>query len=113
MNIKEERVGDIVVVAPVGRIDSTTSHTLDAHLVGLTDEGRHRIVVDFAEVDYISSAGLRVMLTLAKRLREGRGRLAICSLGTSVRQVFELAGFLSLFLVRPSRDRAIEWVGAP
>lgn len=113
MNIKEERVGAVVVVAPVGRIDSTTAHTLDAHLVGLTHDGRHRIVVDFAEVDYISSAGLRVMLTLAKRIREGRGRLAICSLGTSVGQVFELAGFLPLFLVMASRDRAIESVGAP
>ncbi len=113
MTIKEERIDGIVVVAPVGRVDSTTSAALDAHLVGLTNDDRHRIVVDFAGVDYISSAGLRVMLTLAKRIRERHGALAICSLGASVRQVFELAGFLPLFTVAPSRDRAIETLGAP
>jgi len=112
MEIKEERADGVVVVAPVGRIDSTTAIALDSHLIGLTNGDHRRIVVDFAKVDYISSAGLRVMLTLAKRIRERRGGLAICALGDSVRQVFELAGFLPLFSVAESRDQAIRTVAA-
>jgi len=112
MTITEERRNGVVVVAPSGRIDSTTSAALDAHLSGLAAAGRSRIVVDFAEVDYISSAGLRVMLTLAKRIRDARGALALCSLDDAVRQVFELAGFLPLFAVEGSRDRAVEVVAA-
>jgi stage II sporulation protein AA (anti-sigma F factor antagonist) len=112
MEINEERQDGIVVVAPVGRIDSTTAEALDRHLIRLPNADDRRVVVDFGKVDYISSAGLRVMLTLAKRIREARGALAICSLEDSVWQVFELAGFLPLFSVAKSRDDAIRTVAA-
>jgi anti-anti-sigma factor len=107
MQINETRQQGVVVVAPVGRIDSTTSSALDAHLQELGKAGDHRVVVDFSGVDYISSAGLRVMLSLAKRTKEARGALAIAGLGDSVRQVFELAGFLPLFAVESARDAAV------
>ena len=64
-----------------------------------------RLVVDFSGVEYISSAGLRVMLILAKRVREQRGALALCGLGDSVRHVFDLAGFLPLFAVETRAKR--------
>ena len=113
MEINEERRDGVIVVAPVGRIDSTTSGALDAHLMRLAGGGPLRIVIDFAGVDYISSAGLRVMLALAKRTRDSRGALALASLGDGVRQVFELAGFLPLFSVEPTRERAIQSIGSP
>ena len=74
MQINETRQAGAVVVAPVGRIDSTTSPALDAHLLGLAKAGEQRVVIDFSGVDYISSAGLRVMLTLAKRTKEAKGK---------------------------------------
>jgi anti-anti-sigma factor len=112
MQIDEQREQGVVVVAPAGRVDSTTSAALDAHLVGLDRAGERRIVIDLAAVDYISSAGLRVMLALAKRTKDARGALAICSLGPSVRQVFELAGFLPLFAVDATRSSAVARVAA-
>lgn len=113
MDIKEERQDGVIVVAPVGRIDSTTSGALDAHLMRLSSGGPLRIVIDFAGVDYISSAGLRVMLALAKRTRDTRGALALAALGDGVRQVFELAGFLPLFSVESTRERAIQSIASP
>lgn len=110
MHISQELHDEVIVVAPQGRIDSTTSAAFDAHLLGLPKTGQPRIVIDFANVDYISSAGLRVMLTLAKRVRDARGALALCSLDDTVRQVFELAGFLPLFAVEGSRDGAVRAV---
>jgi stage II sporulation protein AA (anti-sigma F factor antagonist) len=107
MTIVLERRGKAVVVAPAGRIDSTTSATLDARLVELAAGGELRVVVDLTEVDYISSAGLRVMLTLAKRTRERGGALALCGLEDAVHQVFELAGFLPLFAVEQTREAAV------
>ena len=91
MHISQEKHDEVIVVAPQGRIDSTTSAAFDAHLSGLPKTGQPRIVIDFAEVDYISSAGLRVMLTLAKRVRDARGALALFNfhwLGASVRSAF-------------------------
>lgn len=113
MTIDETRENGAAVVAPVGRVDSTTSERLDQHLTRLLAAGDRRIVVDFAGVEYISSAGLRVMLTLAKRMKDAKGALALCAMGEPVRQVFDLAGFLPLFAIEASRSAAVARVAGP
>jgi len=107
VEIREDHEHGVAVVAPVGRVDSTTSAALDQRLTRLITGGERRIVVDFAGVDYISSAGLRVMLTLAKKTRDTGGALALCGMGDLVREVFGLAGFLPLFAIEPGRDAAV------
>ena len=113
MEITEARERGVVVVAPVGRIDSTTSDRLEQHLLTLVAAGERRIVVDFAGVEYISSAGLRVMLALAKKMKDARGLVALCGMGEPVKMVFSLAGFLPLFAVDGSRDAAVARVAGP
>jgi anti-anti-sigma factor len=110
MTITDVREQGAVVVTPSGRIDSTTSSTLDQYLTALAAAGDDRVVVDFSGVDYISSAGLRVMLALAKRARDRKGKVALCGMADSVRQVFQLAGFLPLFIVEASRAEALRHV---
>ena len=107
MTINETHEAGVVVVSPHGRIDSTTSALLDRHLQGLAAAGQTRVVVDFTGVDYISSAGLRVLLALAKRGRDQKGRVALFGLNDSVRQVFELAGFVALFTIAATRAEAV------
>jgi anti-anti-sigma factor len=97
----------VIAVVPAGRIDTTTAPALESHLNGLLAGGARRLVVDFSRVDYISSAGLRVMLLVARRMKESNGRLALCAFPEPVRQVFQLAGFLPLFIVRESQDVAM------
>jgi len=111
MEISDTREQGAVVVSPAGRIDSTTSDQLDQHLTKLVTGGERRVVVDFSRVEYISSAGLRVMLALAKRMKDARGAVALCAMGEPVRQVFDLAGFLPLFAVDGSREAAVRRVG--
>jgi anti-anti-sigma factor len=110
MQIADARVNGIVAVAPAGRIDSSTAPVLEQHLLGLLAGGERRIVVDFSGVDYISSAGLRVMLVLARRVRDANGQLGLCAMGDAVRQVFQLAGFLPLFTVQDSRAAAVQQI---
>ena len=110
MTISETREDGAVIVAPAGRIDSTTFSQLEQHLTALAAEGQHRVVIDFSGVDYISSAGLRVMLSLAKRIKDAKGRVALCGMNDSVRQVFQLAGFLALFDVHGPRADAVQRV---
>ena len=64
-------------------------------------------VIDLAGVDYVSSAGLRVILLAGKRLKAGGGRLALAGLRDNVREVFEMSGFLTLFPVLPTVDAAL------
>ncbi len=107
MHIQQDRSDGVLVVAPVGRVDSTTSDTLEQALKAALDAGDRRLVVDLGGVDYISSVGLRVLLVAAKRLRGDQGTLVLCALGDAVRQVFDLAGFLPLFPVESTRDLAV------
>lgn len=110
MHVENLTQDGALIVAPKGRVDSTTSSALEQHLLDVFSAGNRRIVIDFSGVEYISSAGLRVMLALAKRMRDGKGRLALCGMGDAVRQVFALAGFVPLFAIDESRDAAVSRV---
>ena len=107
MEIREDRRDDVLVVAPAGRIDSSSSGALERRLLEHVSGGEKRIVMDLSDVDYISSAGLRVLLLAANKLRPQGGQFVLCSLGQSVREVFELAGFTPIFSIEPSRELAL------
>jgi stage II sporulation protein AA (anti-sigma F factor antagonist) len=113
MEIQEGRSGDVLVVAPRGRVDSTTSGDLEARLLDVLGSGQRRLVLDLAGIEYISSAGLRVLLLVAKRLKTAQGDLVLCALTPAVRQVFELAGFLAIFQLEDSREAALARLGPP
>lgn len=111
MNVAEERQEGALVVAPVGRVDSGSSPELERVLLAHLASGERRLVVDLAGVEYISSAGLRVLLMAAKKLQNGSGQLVLCALPESVRMVFELAGFLPIFSIEATRAAALARVG--
>lgn len=113
MRIEQAAVGTARVVAPVGRIDTTTSAAVEETLRKVVDAGGRALIVDLERVDYISSAGLRVFLVLAKRLRSERGRLVLCGMPEPVRQVFHLAGFIPLFEIERNREAAVARLAAP
>ena len=107
MKLSDDLRGDVLIVRPEGRIDTNTSEELERRLMSRLDGGLKRLVVDMSAVDYISSAGLRVFLMTVKKLRGTGGQLVLCGLNASVRQIFELAGFLSIFAVEADVDRAV------
>lgn len=111
MRIDEERAERALVIAPLGRLDSVSSSELERFVVTRIDAGQRRLVLDLAGVEYISSAGLRVLLMAAKRLKEPPSALVLCGMGPGVRTVLELAGFLPLFTVEPGREQAIARLG--
>ena len=111
MQIVEDKVGEALVIGPVGRVDSVSSAELERVVVARIDAGGRRLVLDLSGVEYISSAGLRVLLMAAKRLKAPPGALVLCGLGPSVRTVLELAGFLPLFAIEPGREQALARVG--
>ncbi len=111
MQIDEEKAGAALVIAPAGRLDSVSSSELERLVVSRIEGGERRLAIDLAGVEYISSAGLRVLLLAAKRLKEPPSALVLCGMGPGVRTVLELAGFLPLFAVEPGREQAIARLG--
>ncbi len=106
MEISTRTSNDIHIVAIAGNLDSTTSpdaqKKLDAVLAGA-----RKVALDFSELDYISSAGLRVLLGAAKQLRASGGTLRMFGLNQSVREVFEISGFSAILAVYPSEAEAL------
>jgi len=107
MQIQHSIHDGVTVIAPAGRIDTTTSPMVEEAVRRVVDSGARDVVINFAGAEYISSAGLRVFLVLAKRMRDLKGRLVLCGMPEPVRQVFHLAGFMPLFLIEPSQDQAL------
>lgn len=112
MAIAIERSGDVVVLLPHGRLDSNNAAQVEAEILEHVAGGATRLVIDFAGLDYISSAGLRVILVVAKRLKQAGGSLVICRLPAHIREVFEISGFLSILTATDTRDEAIAAVAA-
>ena len=106
MEITMEKSGDAVVVSLAGRLDSATSPEAERRLVDALDSGS-RVVYDLEHVEYVSSAGLRVFLVMAKKLRARGGAMAVCSLVGNVYEVFEISGFTSLLRVFSDRAQAL------
>lgn len=106
LTVEEDRIGKVLVVSPTGRLDSGTAKDFDTLLAGRIAEGETSLLLDFTNLDYISSAGLRVVLLAGKRTGAGGGKTELCGLGSSIREVFEISGFLSIFKVYEDRAAA-------
>ena len=106
MEISTRTSNDIHIVAISGSLDSGTSpeaqKALDAVLAGA-----RKVALDFSALDYISSAGLRVLLGAAKKLRASGGTLRMFGLNQSVREVFEISGFSAILAVYPTEAEAV------
>lgn len=100
-----------MIVLPTGRLDAPSSEELKADMERLIGEGWRKIVANLEGVDYISSSGLRVMLSALKKLRSLGGDLKLASLRPYVRETFEIAGFTQLFEIYDREEEAVEEFG--
>lgn len=109
MEITSESLANCAVVRPVGTLDRRSASQLEAALQSLVDGGCPRVVLDLSGVSEMSSAGLRVIISLTKQLRSERtgGDLRLAAPGERVVQVLELAGLLPVLKVYRSGDQAI------
>ena len=108
MDIIEEKQGGINIFKLNGRLDSNTSQGFEKKLFQAIADGSKTMVVDFKDLDYISSAGLRVILKATKAIKREDGRIMLCSMQDYVKEVFEIAGFDSFLPIVANMDDAIK-----
>jgi anti-anti-sigma factor len=106
LEIRDESVGDILVLDLKGRLDTDTSADLELAVQDLLETGARDFIINLSGVGYVSSAGLRVLLMLGKGV-DGKGSLRLAGLNPTVRQVFDVAGFTQLFTILPDRNAAL------
>jgi len=108
MQITVKTTNEVKILSFVGRLDTQTSPDAQQQLTRLIEEGENSFLVNFEKLDYISSAGLRVLLTAAKQLKGRGSELRICSLNEVVAEVFDISGFTTIFKVFGSESEALD-----
>jgi anti-sigma B factor antagonist len=106
VKIKLAEEKDFTIVSLDGRFDSMTAKLVEEKFQTVKD--RPQILVDLTGVHYISSAGLRVLLALAKDINHRQGLLRLYGLTDTVREVFDIAGFTHIFQIYQSQEEALE-----
>jgi len=112
MDIGERRQANILVLTPIGRIDNLTSADFQACLLAAVTSGGADVVVDFSGVEYISSAGLRALMT-ASRMKPKERRLAVARLNAVVHEIFTISRFSHLVPIFATVEEASTTWEAP
>ena len=99
MEIQTRNEANATVVAITGRLDAVTAPEYEKKVRELIDGGAIRLLIDFAGIDYISSAGLRGLLVTAKLLKAKSGQVRCANVTGTVREVFDISGFGSIFQI--------------
>ena len=108
VEVAEERHEGVLVLSPVGRLDSGNVDAFEASVMKRIGGGERRLVVDCSRLDFISSSGLRVLLLAAKALKAGSGVLIVCSMKPHIEEVFRVSGFDRFIPVKATRASALE-----
>jgi anti-sigma B factor antagonist len=95
MDILSSKIEGAFVVMPNGRLDTNNAPQAEKLLVENIGAGEKRVIFDFSKTDYISSAGLRVILQVAKLVRKD-GRVVLCNANEQIYEVLEISGFLDM-----------------
>lgn len=98
---------DILVISLAGRLDAITSQEAETTIQACISEGKRKIVLDAADLVYISSAGLRILIAAKKRLMPEDGDIRLAAMKPQVRSIFTIAGFDRIFSIYDDKETAI------
>ena len=111
MDVERTSVGEVQVFRIRGRLDSGTSTAFEGLVLKVIGPGVNRVVLDFTQVDYVSSAGLRVVLLAAKQTRALQGGFAIFGMAKPIHHVFEMSGFARIIALFDTEAAAVASAG--
>jgi len=107
MDLQTRTENNAIVITISGRLDTVTAPEYEKKILDLIEGGNNCFVVDFEQLDFISSAGLRVLLLMAKLLKEKNGQVRLANVKGNVYSVFEMSGFTTLFKMENSIAAAL------
>ncbi len=108
MEIASEKEKGWVVVSVTGRIDAVTAPEFEKALAEQVARGEKNFLLNFIGLDYISSAGLRSILATAQKLKPGGGKMIFSGLRGTVRDIFQISGFATMFKILDTREDALK-----
>ena len=107
MEIRKKKFHNGSIVTITERLDTTNSNQLQAYLDELLKSGVLNLIIDFSDLDYISSSGLRIILVTAKRLKAARGEFRLCGMKKFIKEIFDISGFSKILKIDDDLETSI------
>ena len=111
MEITTENKGGALIARAEGRIDGANARDFESAVQAAISEWEGSVIIDCGNLSYISSAGLRAILLIAKTLGKRKVKFALCSLSAPIAEIFQISGFDQIISTHPSQDEALAAVG--
>ena len=112
MKISSDKLSGYGKLTFDGRLDASSSKEAELALDNAMADGSSKLLIDMSRMDYVSSAGLRILLVAAKKMRQRKGAIAVFGLSDSVKEVFEISGFSAIIPIRGTEPEAASTLGA-
>lgn len=109
LHIELEEIDRKIILRLDGRLDAATTPLLERKIDKLIDENHTHLLIDFLRIDYLSSAGMRLLLSSTKKLKAKNGGLLLFSIGDEVMEIIKLAGFEKILLIFESEQEALQY----
>lgn len=106
-NMEIKTIVDTKIMMIIPRVDASNAKNVETELTELINNGNKKIICNFAQNEYISSAGLRVFLSALKMMKKIGGQIILCGLHPYVQEVFDMAGFSQLFTIFGTEEEAL------
>lgn len=114
MGVRKSALGEgRWLLEALGRLDAAAVPELEEALQGLLAEGEVSLIIDLSQASYISSSGLKVIVSTWRTLRMRKGQLVLSGLGPRLLEIFEMVGFTQIFKIYPSVAEAERALDAP
>ena len=97
----------VTVLALRGKLDSFSAQGFETKVLGLIEANNLKLIIDCAQLEYVSSAGLRIFYVVANRLQAAGGKLAFCAVNENIKHVFDIVDLSNEFLILPTRAEAL------
>jgi len=110
MKITTEKTSEVLVIHPEGRLDTMTAGEFEKEVTPLIRQSGLNVLIDFGKLDYISSAGLRSILILAKEMKKKENNFALCCLNETIMEVFRISGFDTIITIYPTLENGLSFL---
>lgn len=108
ISFNREQVGDIEICRISGKLDANTASEVEKKLQDAINSGHKKLVLDLQGLDYLSSAGMRVLLQTYRKIEASHGEMVLTSLNEKVLEIFAIAGLDHFFVLTSTEDEAIK-----
>jgi anti-sigma B factor antagonist len=107
MDISVRETGGVSVMDFTGNLDTNTSPAAENVVNQLLEGGNEKIIFNFMNLNYISSSGLRILLSTAKKMKTSGGKMMVCNLNDTVQEVFDISGFAAILDLASNEEEAL------